>query len=209
PAVLGTHQASTAARHAKGAQVRCPSRGLHYTVMPRRNLRTASVGTQHARTSIDVAAHYLRIRDRRGGRVPGQADQAHRAASRRQRHRHGRTHPRRRARQGARPADRHRQPTGRRADHRSRPDREAEPDGYTISRGRAGPLAIPRHMVAKLPYDIERDFQPIALATRGHLLLAVSPTLPFKSVQEVIDYAKANPGKLLNASSSNGSPGHV
>src|SRR4029077_14781447 len=43
----------------------------------------------------------------------------------------------------------------------------------------------------------------------GHLLLAVSPTLPFKSVQEVINYAKANPGKLLNASSSNGSPGHV
>src|SRR5258708_24267522 len=56
---------------------------------------------------------------------------------------------------------------------------------------------------------IERDFQPIALATRGHLLLAVSQPLPFKSVMELIDYAKKNPGKLLNASSSNGSPGHV
>ena len=86
---------------------------------------------------------------------------------------------------------------------------KAEPDGYTICMGPIGALAITRHMVAKLPYDIERDFQPIALATRGHLLLAVSPTLPFKSVQEVIDYAKDNPGKLLNASSSNGSPGHV
>src|SRR6201987_6226881 len=86
---------------------------------------------------------------------------------------------------------------------------KADPDGYTICRGPIGALAIPRHMVAKLPYDIERDFQPIALATRGHLLLAVSPTLPFKSVQEVIDFAKGNPGKLLNASSSNGSPGHV
>src|SRR5262245_48990730 len=81
-------------------------------------------------------------------------------------------------------------------------------DGY-ICMGPIGALAITRHMVAKLPYDIERDFQPIALATRGHLLLAVSPTLPFKSVQEIIDYAKSNPGKLLNASSSNGSPGHV
>src|SRR6516164_3116561 len=81
--------------------------------------------------------------------------------------------------------------------------------GYTICMGPIGALAITRHMVAKLPYDIERDFQPIALATRGHLLLAVSPTLPFKSVQEIIDYAKSNPGKLLNASSSNGSPGHV
>src|SRR5438552_800881 len=86
---------------------------------------------------------------------------------------------------------------------------KSEPDGYTICLGPIGALAITRHMVAKLPYDIERDFQPIALVTRGHLLLAVSPTLPFKSVQEVIDYAKDNPGKLLNASSSNGSPGHV
>ena len=60
-----------------------------------------------------------------------------------------------------------------------------------------------------LPYDIARDFQPIALVTRGQLLLAVSPTTPFHSVKELIDYAKQNPGKLLNASSSNGSPGHV
>ena len=86
---------------------------------------------------------------------------------------------------------------------------KSDPDGYTICMGPIGALAINRHMVAKLPYDIERDLQPIALVTRGHLLLAVSPTLPFKSVQEIIDYAKQNPGKLLNASSSNGSPGHV
>jgi len=86
---------------------------------------------------------------------------------------------------------------------------KADPDGYTICMGPIGALAITRHMVAKLPYDIERDFQPIALATRGHLLLAVSPAVPFKSVAELIAYAKANPGKLLNASSSNGSPGHV
>src|SRR6267154_341236 len=72
-----------------------------------------------------------------------------------------------------------------------------------------GALAITRHMVAKLPYDIERDFQPIALVTRGHLLLAVSPSLPVNSVQELIEYARKNPGRLMNASSSNGSPGHV
>ncbi len=86
---------------------------------------------------------------------------------------------------------------------------KSPPDGYTLCMGPIGALAITRHIVAKLPYDIERDFQPIALVTRGHLLLAVSPTTPFKSVQELIDYAKQNPGKLLNASSSNGSPGHV
>jgi tripartite-type tricarboxylate transporter receptor subunit TctC len=82
-------------------------------------------------------------------------------------------------------------------------------DGYTLCMGPIGALAITRHMVEPLPYDIERDFQPVALVSRGHLLLAVSPTTPFRSVKELIDYAKQNPGKLLNASSSNGSPGHV
>jgi tripartite-type tricarboxylate transporter receptor subunit TctC len=86
---------------------------------------------------------------------------------------------------------------------------KSAPDGYTIGMGPIGALAITRHMVEKLPYDIERDLQPIALVVKGHLLLAVSPSLPVNSVQELIDYARKNPGKLMNASSSNGSPGHV
>src|ERR1044071_2182554 len=86
---------------------------------------------------------------------------------------------------------------------------KSAPDGYTIGMGPIGALAITRHMVARLPYDIERDFQPIALIARGHLLLAVSPKLSVHSIQELIDYARKNPGKLTNASSSNGSPGHV
>jgi len=86
---------------------------------------------------------------------------------------------------------------------------KAPPDGYTIGMGPIGAMAITRHMVAKLPYNIERDLQPVAIVSKGHLLLAVSPSLPVGSVQELIVYAKQNPGKLLNASSSNGSPGHV
>jgi tripartite-type tricarboxylate transporter receptor subunit TctC len=86
---------------------------------------------------------------------------------------------------------------------------KSPPDGYTIGMGPIGALAITRHMVAKLPYNIERDFQPIALIARGHLLLAVSPKLPVHSVKELVDYARKNPGRLTNASSSNGSPGHV
>jgi tripartite-type tricarboxylate transporter receptor subunit TctC len=86
---------------------------------------------------------------------------------------------------------------------------KSAPDGYTIGMGPIGALAITRHMVAKLPYDIERDLQPIALISRGHLLLAVSPKFPAHSVKELIALAKANPGKFTNASSSNGSPGHV
>ncbi len=86
---------------------------------------------------------------------------------------------------------------------------KSPPDGYTIGMGPVGALAITRHMVQHLPYDIERDLQPVALITTGYMLLAASPKAPFKTVPELIDYAKKNPGKLSNASSSNGSPGHV
>jgi tripartite-type tricarboxylate transporter receptor subunit TctC len=86
---------------------------------------------------------------------------------------------------------------------------KSTPDGYTIGMGPVGALAITRHMVEKLPYDIERDLQPVALITTGYMLLASSPKAPFSTVRELIDYAKRNPGKLSNASSSNGSPGHV
>jgi len=86
---------------------------------------------------------------------------------------------------------------------------KAAPDGYTIGQGPVGALAITRHMVAKLPYDIERDLQPVALVSTGYMLLAASPKAPFSTVKELIAYAKKNPGRLFNASSSNGSPGHV
>ena len=86
---------------------------------------------------------------------------------------------------------------------------KAPPDGYTIGMGPIGAMAITRHMVAKLPYDIERDLQPIALVSRGHIMLAVAPSSSIRTVQDLINEAKKNPGKLTNASSSNGSPGHV
>ena len=86
---------------------------------------------------------------------------------------------------------------------------KSPPDGYTLCMAPIGALALTPHMVDHLPYDIAHDFQPIVLVTRGQILLAASPTTPFKTVKDIIDYAKENPGKLLNASSSNGSPGHV
>jgi len=86
---------------------------------------------------------------------------------------------------------------------------KSPPDGYTLCMAPIGALTMAPHLVAHLPYDIARDFQPIVVAEYSQLLLAVSPKTPFHSVKELIAYAKANPGKLLNASSSNGSPGHV
>jgi tripartite-type tricarboxylate transporter receptor subunit TctC len=73
---------------------------------------------------------------------------------------------------------------------------KAPPDGYTIGLGPVGAMAISPNMMAKLQYDIEKDFQPVALVTRGHMLLAVSPNLPVNSVAELIAYAKARPGQL-------------
>ena len=86
---------------------------------------------------------------------------------------------------------------------------KSPPDGYTLCMAPIGALTMAPHLVAHLPYDIARDFQPIIVVEYSQLLLAVSPKTPFMSVRELIAYAKANPGKLLNASSSNGSPGHV
>ena len=86
---------------------------------------------------------------------------------------------------------------------------KAAPDGYTLGVGPIGALAISPNMVPKLPYVIDKDLQPIALIVHGHLMLVVSSKSDIKSVQELIAKAKANPGKLTNASSANGSPGHV
>jgi tripartite-type tricarboxylate transporter receptor subunit TctC len=86
---------------------------------------------------------------------------------------------------------------------------KAPPDGYTLGLGPIGALSISPNMIARIPYSIEKDFQPIALVSRGHLLLAVAPTSSYKSVKELIEAAKKDPGKMTNASSATGSPGHV
>ena len=64
---------------------------------------------------------------------------------------------------------------------------KAQPDGYTLLYGSVGAFAIGPHMVAKLPYNVERDFQPIVQVTTGHLLLAVAPSLPIHNVAELIN----------------------
>jgi tripartite-type tricarboxylate transporter receptor subunit TctC len=83
------------------------------------------------------------------------------------------------------------------------------PDGYTIGYCMIGAMAISPNMLRKPPVNIEKDLLPISQTTTGQMLLAASPTTPFKSVQDVITHAKQNPGKLFNASSGNGTPGHV
>ena len=85
----------------------------------------------------------------------------------------------------------------------------AMPDGYTIGYAPIGALVISPNLVPKVPFDVRKDFQPIAQTARGNMLLAASQSSPLKSVRDVLDFAKQHPGKLSNASSGNGTPGHV
>ena len=85
----------------------------------------------------------------------------------------------------------------------------ATPDGYTMGHGNINTMAINRSVLAKLPYDIDRDLQAVILMYNSPNLLAVTVSLPVKSVQELIDYAKKSPDKLIFASTGNGSSVHV
>jgi len=85
----------------------------------------------------------------------------------------------------------------------------AAPDGYTIGHGNILTLAIGRSVLPKLPYDIDRDLMPVIQHSYTPNLLGVAPTLPVSSVTELIEHAKRNPGKLIFASTGNGSSVHV
>ena len=86
---------------------------------------------------------------------------------------------------------------------------KANPDGYTIGYAMIGALAISPNVVPKPPLNVLKDLQPISQTTTGQMLLATTPGSPFRSVPDVIAYAKQNPDKLNYASSGNGTPGHV
>jgi len=85
----------------------------------------------------------------------------------------------------------------------------AAPDGYTIGYGNIVSLAINRSLLPSLPYDVEKDLTLVSNCVLVFNMLAVSNTLPVRTVRELIDYAKKNPGKLSNGSAGNGTTGHL
>jgi len=85
----------------------------------------------------------------------------------------------------------------------------AAPDGYTLLLSHLGPTAISPALKKSLPYDPLKDFEPISQVVAGPTLLVVRNDLPVKSVKELIDYAKANPGKLAYGSVGVGSTTHL
>jgi len=86
---------------------------------------------------------------------------------------------------------------------------KSAPDGYTLLMGGNSPLSLNVGLYPKLPYDPVRDFEPISRVATQPNLFAANPKVPVKSVAELVQYAKANPGKLSYGSNGNGSPQHL
>ncbi len=86
---------------------------------------------------------------------------------------------------------------------------KADPDGYTLGLGGTGTLAIGPALYGNVGYDPRKDFAPVGLIGTSALVVLVHPSLPVKSIPELIAYAKANPGKLNYASAGSGSGIHL
>jgi len=84
---------------------------------------------------------------------------------------------------------------------------KSAPDGYTLLVG-SNPY-INKALYKKLPYDIEKDFQPVSLLGNGPMVIAVNSNLPVSNIKELVAYAKKNPDKLNFGSSGNGSAPHL
>lgn len=86
---------------------------------------------------------------------------------------------------------------------------KATPDGYTLVMGTVGTHGINVSLYARMPYDAVRDFAPISLVASVPNLLVVHPSVPVRTVRELIDLARARSGELNYASSGNGTSIHL
>src|SRR5450759_647337 len=85
----------------------------------------------------------------------------------------------------------------------------APPDGYTMFFGNAIAMSIAPALIAKLPFDPVKDFVPVRLVATAPLMVAVHPSLPVKSVKELVAFAKARPSQVLCASNGTGTIQHL
>jgi tripartite-type tricarboxylate transporter receptor subunit TctC len=85
---------------------------------------------------------------------------------------------------------------------------KAAPDGYTLLMGSPA-NAVNGSLYKKLPYDVLRDFAPVSLIGYGPLILVVHPSVPARTVTELVALCKAQPGQLSYASGGNGTSQHL
>jgi tripartite-type tricarboxylate transporter receptor subunit TctC len=82
--------------------------------------------------------------------------------------------------------------------------KQAVPDGYTLGCGQGGNMVIVPISYQKVAYDSQKDFAPVALMASNFLALVVNPNVPFKTTADLINHAKANPGKVSFGSTGEG-----
>jgi len=85
---------------------------------------------------------------------------------------------------------------------------KSSPDGYTLMMGTIA-LAISAGLYSKLPFDVYKDFSPVTLVASVPMILVVHPSVPARSVKELIALAKSRPGQLTFSSAGNGTPSHL
>jgi tripartite-type tricarboxylate transporter receptor subunit TctC len=86
---------------------------------------------------------------------------------------------------------------------------KSAPDGYTLMMGHVSVNAIAPSLFKNLSYDVIKDFAPVAIAAAVPHFVVVHPSVPAKSLREMIDYVRARPGKLTYPSAGNGSMPHL
>ena len=86
---------------------------------------------------------------------------------------------------------------------------KAPPDGHTLVIGALGPLAMNPALYPKTPFDPVRDFAAVSLLATGPVVIAVHPSVPAKTVKELVELAKKNPGKLNFGSPGVGTSPHL
>ncbi|AMN43879.1 ABC transporter substrate-binding protein [Rhodoplanes sp. Z2-YC6860] len=86
---------------------------------------------------------------------------------------------------------------------------KSTPDGYTVYLGFQGTQSVLPHVEPKLPYDPTRDFAPVVLLATGPAVLVVHPSMPARSVKELVELAKAKPGAYSYASAGFGTTHHL
>jgi tripartite-type tricarboxylate transporter receptor subunit TctC len=86
---------------------------------------------------------------------------------------------------------------------------KAAPDGYTLLMATPTPMAINVRVHKELPYDPATDFVPLIMVAQAPFVLIVNPSLPVRSVKELIDYARQRPGQLSYGSGGVGAPHHL
>ena len=86
---------------------------------------------------------------------------------------------------------------------------KSPPDGLTLVLGTPSPITVAPYLNKKMPYDPIRDLAPVTLITVVPAVVTVHPSLPVRSVRQLIDLARARPGELTYSSSGNGGTGHL